>query len=166
MTAEEETAALGAENAALREQVQALPERVRELEGQLATDRHHGSKPPASDGLARRTTSLRQTSGKQPGGQRGHPGQQGRRAGLPAAVVGQRPARWWGSGQRALPDAAPRWVERRPVQELPLGRRRGTEPEIAPVRGRWCGATTKAQAPAGGGAPRHYGPRAWARWRP
>jgi transposase len=63
---------------ALVEQLQApllaLTTRVTALEAQRAKDSHNGSKPPASDGLARKTRSLRQRSSKQPGGQPGHPG--------------------------------------------------------------------------------------------
>jgi hypothetical protein len=158
MTPEEETAALRAENAALREQVQALLERVQELEGQLAKDSHNSSKPPASDGLARRTKSLRTPSGKKPGGQPGHPGHQVRLAEMPDAVVGHRPERC-AACQQALPDDAPRWVERRQVQELPLVRLRVTEHQIAHVRCPRCGATTAGEAPAGVSAPRQYGPR-------
>ena len=59
MTPEERNAELEAENAALREQVRALLERVQELEARLAKDSHNSSKPPSSDGLQRKTKSLR-----------------------------------------------------------------------------------------------------------
>ena len=66
---------LEAENAALHEQVQVLLERVQVLEARLAKDSHNSSKPPSSDGLARKTKSLRHKSSKKPGGQLGHRGQ-------------------------------------------------------------------------------------------
>jgi transposase len=50
MTPEERNAELEAENAALREQVRALLERVQELEARLAKDSHNSSKPPAVTG--------------------------------------------------------------------------------------------------------------------
>lgn len=75
MTHEDERAILIAENARQREQIAelvaqngALAARIQELEARLATDRHHSSKPPSSDGLARTTKRLRRRSGKQPGG--------------------------------------------------------------------------------------------------
>ena len=40
------------------EQIAALLERVHELEVRLAKDSHNSSKPPSSDGLARKTKSL------------------------------------------------------------------------------------------------------------
>src|SRR5579863_7584069 len=112
MTPEEENAILRAENRALREQVQTLVAEVQQLRGRLAKDSHNSSKPPASDGLARKTKSVRQPSGKKPGGQPGHHGQQVRLVETPDAVEVHRPA-CCGGCQQVLPDDAPRWIERR-----------------------------------------------------
>lgn len=43
-----------------REQIAALLERVHDLEARLAKDSYNSGKPPSSDGLARKTKSLRQ----------------------------------------------------------------------------------------------------------
>jgi hypothetical protein len=158
MTPEEEIAALRAENAALRAQVRDLLGEMQVLRGQLAKDSHNSSKPPSSDGLARKTRSLRQKSGKKPGGQPGHPGHQVRLVETPDAVVMHRPARC-GSCQQALPDDALAWIERRQVHELPVVRLTVTEHQISHVRFPACGRTTAAAAPAGVDAPRQYGPR-------
>lgn len=158
MTPDEEIAMLRAENAALRAQVQQLVGEVEQLRGQLAKDSHNSSKPPSSDGLARKTKSLRKPSGKRPGGQPGHHGQQVRLVETPDAVVVHRPARC-GDCQQMLPDDAPTWIERRQVHELPPVRLQVTEHQIAHVRCPACGATAAAQAPAGVSAPRQYGPR-------
>ena len=74
MTSDERIAELEAENAALREQVTVLAQRLHELEARLAKDSHNSSKPPSSDGLLRKRVSRRKRSEQQPGGQAGHPG--------------------------------------------------------------------------------------------
>src|SRR5258708_37861849 len=92
MTTDARITTLEAENAALREQVQALAARVLELEARLAKDRHNSSKPPSSDGRKRKTKRLRRRSGKQPGGQLGHRGETLRLVALPDAGVEHPPA--------------------------------------------------------------------------
>src|SRR5207253_6769747 len=47
---------------------------VKELRDRLNTDSHNSSKPPSSDGLTKKPVSLRQKTGRKPGGQHGHPG--------------------------------------------------------------------------------------------
>jgi transposase len=92
MTVEEENTQLKAENVALREQVQTLLARVRDLEARLGKDSHNSSKPPSSDGLGRKTRSLRRKSGKKPGGQLGHRGETLRLVMTPDVVIEQRSA--------------------------------------------------------------------------
>src|SRR5260370_921401 len=97
MTTEARIAQLEAESAALRAQVSELPmlreqvtelvAQVQELEAQRAKDSHNSNKPPASDGLARKTKSLRCTSGTKSAGQLGHRGQTLRLAPRPYARV-------------------------------------------------------------------------------
>lgn len=64
-----------------------LRTRVSELEARLGKDSHNSSKPPSSDGLARKTRSLREASGKKPGGQTGHKGTTLRLAEQPTHTV-------------------------------------------------------------------------------
>ncbi len=71
MTPAERLAELEAENARQREQIAALLARVQELEARLAKDSHNSGKPPSSDGLKRKTKSLRQRSGKRAWGATG-----------------------------------------------------------------------------------------------
>jgi len=73
---EEENATLRAGIAARDEIIGKLLERVAELERRLGLNSSNSGKPPSSDGLKKppRTTSLRDPSGRKPGGQKGHPG--------------------------------------------------------------------------------------------
>jgi transposase len=160
MTPEEETT-LRAENAALRDQVQALLAEVQELKERLASalkDSHNSSKPPSSDGLRRKPKSLRERSGKQRGGQPGHPGHRVSLVAAPDTIRTHRPSRC-SACQHELPNDAPSWVERRQVSEVPALRLQVTEHRILHVRCPACGATSMAEAPAGVRAPQQYGPR-------
>src|SRR5688572_17692366 len=71
---------LRAENTMLQETVAMLMARVGELERRLGLNSSNSGKPPSSDGLHKpkrepRTRSLREASGKRPGGQKGHKGE-------------------------------------------------------------------------------------------
>jgi transposase len=147
---------LEAENVALREQVAALLARVQELEGQRAKDSHNSSKPPSSDGLARKTRSLRQRSGRRPGGQPGHRGSTLALVEAPDRVVVHRPAAC-AHCQAPLDGAAER-VERRQVRDLPPVRLEVTEHRAERVRCARCGRLAAAPFPAGVEAPAQYGP--------
>jgi transposase len=54
--------------------IQQLDARVHELEARLSKNSSNSSKPPGSDGLKKKTKSLRGKSGKKPGAQQGHVG--------------------------------------------------------------------------------------------
>ena len=75
-------AALQAENATLKA-------RLAELERRLGLNSSNSGKPPSSDGLKKpaRVTSLRDRSGKKPGGQKGHKGETLRQVADPDVVI-------------------------------------------------------------------------------
>ena len=58
----------------LFDHIDMLWQRVEALEAQGRKNSGNSSKPPSSDGLAKKTRSLREASGKSPGGQTGHKG--------------------------------------------------------------------------------------------
>jgi transposase len=168
MTPEEEIDALRAENAVLRAQVSELPllraqvtallARVQELEARAAKDSHNSGKPPSSDGLRRRTKSLRKPSGKKPGGQLGHRGETLHLVATPDAVVEHRPAVC--SACQAALDAAPVLVrERRQVQELPVVRLLVTEHQALHLRCPRCQQVNVGTFPAAAPSRAQYGPQ-------
>jgi transposase len=64
---EAELAAERAENASLRQQMEHILARLREVEGQLAKDSHNSSKAPSSDGPGRKLRSQRHRSERKTG---------------------------------------------------------------------------------------------------
>jgi transposase len=158
MTPDEEIAVLKAENAALRKQMTGLVARVQELEARLAKDSHNSGKPPSSDGMARKTRSLRQRSGKKPGGQIGRHGQTLRLVATPDAVVEHRPTHCTGC-QAPLSAAAPVVLrERRQVHELPPVRLVVTEHQALHVRCLTCQAVSVGAFPIAVPSRVQYGP--------
>src|SRR5262249_39410260 len=119
MTPAERIAQLEAENAHQREQIAVLVARVQELEARLAKDSQNSSKPPSSDGLARKTKSLRRRSGKKPGGQIGHRGATLPLVAAPDTLVQHRPAICAACHTPLGDDAVVLLRERRQVHELP-----------------------------------------------
>src|SRR5215211_1342777 len=71
----------------------ALQQRIAELERQVGLNSGNTGKPPSSDGLKKppRVGNLRQPSGKQSGGQPGHPGKTLRRTETPDTTVDHDP---------------------------------------------------------------------------
>src|SRR3954467_9173688 len=92
----EENARLRAENAALQETIAVLLERVAEWGRRLGLNSSNSGKPPSSDGLHKpkrepRTRSLRERSGKPPGGQKSHKGETLRQGDAPDHTVEHSP---------------------------------------------------------------------------
>src|SRR6266566_3569257 len=118
MTKDEELELLRQENSALREQVTLLSERISVLEAQLAKDSHNSHLPPSSDRFHRQPKSLRKKSGKQPGGQSGHPGHTLKLSETPDQVI-VHPVDHCQYCQHDLRQVASLHVERRQVIDLP-----------------------------------------------
>jgi transposase len=168
MTLEARVAELEAENAALRaqvsevpalrEQVTALLARILELEAQRAKDSHNSGKPPSTDGLKRRTKSLRRPSGKKAGGQLGHRGETLHLVATPDAVVEHRPAVCTAC-QATLAEAPVVGRERRQVQEVPPVRLRVTEHQALRVQCPKCQVVSVGMFPTEAPSRAQYGPQ-------
>ncbi len=165
------TAALVRENDALERENARLRERNAELERRAALDSTTGSRPPASDGLKkrsgtgeRRTRSQRRRSGKRSGGRPGHRGTTLERTATPDHVVDHAPSTCAGcgaplSGADRHGDPVCRQVFELPEpQPLEVTEHRGHRRLCAA-----CGTVTAAAFPNGVSAPVQYGPRitAW-----
>ncbi len=165
------SAALVKENDALERENARLRERIAELERSAALDSTTSSKPPASDGLKKksgdrekRTRSQRGKSDRPSGGQPGHKGTTLERTATPDHVVDHDPSACEGCGA-PLSDAD--------RHGAPVCRQVFDVPEPQPLevtehRGHRClcaacGTVTTAVFPNGVSAPVQYGPRitAW-----
>jgi transposase len=154
-------AGLQAENAALRETIAMLAARVAELERRLNLNSGNSGKPPSSDGLKKkpRTASLREASGKKPGGQKGHNGETLRQVAEPDSTADHFPATCSNCGS-ALTEAMSTGFSARQVFDLPEPQPLiVTEHRAHTCRCGQCGEQTRADFPAGVTAPVHYGPR-------
>jgi transposase len=147
--------------AELRAQNAVLIARVAELERQLGLHSGNSGKPPSSDGLKKpqRTSSLREPSGKAPGGQPGHAGKTLRRVAVPDVTVDHFPASCGGCGA-ALDAATATGHIARQVFDLPEPQPLVvTEHRAHQCRCAACGTQTRAAFPEGVSAPVQYGAR-------
>jgi transposase len=153
-----ENARLKTENAQLETVLAQALARIGELEARLGMTSRNSGKPPSSDGPAKPAPkSLRGKSARGPGRPKGQPGTTLRQVEVPDHEIPHEPVACCGCGA-GLHDAPRVGVERRQVFDLPPLGLEVTEHQLV-SRACSCGAVTKAQAPAGVGAPVQYGPR-------
>jgi transposase len=94
-------------------------QRIKELEDKLAVNSSNSSKPLSKDDFKQpKARSLREKSGKQPGGQPGHTGQGGRLKDDPDEIIRYAILECPECGKN-LSDAAPDGIIRRQVEDLP-----------------------------------------------
>ena len=147
--------------AALRAENESLKVRIAELERQLGLNSSNSGKPPSSDGLKKpaRVTSLRERSGKKPGGQKGHKGETLRQVTDPNEVVDHYPSACSTCGAGLDPEASVGHSARQ-VFDLPEPQPLVvTEHRAHDCQCAVCGATTRAPFPDGVNAPVQYGAR-------
>jgi transposase len=141
--------------------VATLQARVAELERQLGLNSATSSKPPASDGLKkpRRTSSLRESSGKKSGGQPGHKGETLCPVAEPDITLDHYPSQCTGCGAN-LPQDPTTPYSARQVFDLPEPQPLVvTEHRAHSCQCAQCGEVTRAAFPDGVTAPAQYGVR-------
>jgi transposase len=145
---------------ALQERLVQLEQRVQELEAQLARNSSNSGKPPSSDGLNKPSPkSLRESSGRKPGGQPGHPGHTLQRVKTPDHMEVHRLENCPHCGGRGLGREPALDYESRQVFDLPELSLAVTE-HRAEIKGcPHCGQRVGADFPTGVSAPAQYGPR-------
>jgi transposase len=139
-------------------QVQFLSQRVAELEERLSRNSHNSNQPPSSDGFNRKPRSLRQRSGKRPGGQAGHPGQTLRFSAQPDALVLHRPSNCSACGA-GLADVPAAQTQRRQVVDLPPLRLQTTEHQVETVCCPACQHLSSGAFPGEAAEAVQYGPQ-------
>jgi transposase len=134
--------------------------RIAELERELGLNSGNSGKPPSSDGLKKkpaRVGSLRERSGKKPGGQKGHPGKTLSRTETPDATIDHFPETCPGCGG-PLNEAMATGHTARQVFDLPAPQPLiVTEHRAHACRCAKCGTETRAAFPEDVTAPVQYG---------
>src|SRR5438270_4638369 len=141
---------------ALEGLIDSLQERIKTLERQRAKDSHKSSFPPSSDRFVRAPKSLRQKSGKKPGGQPGHRGHHLQQVANPDQLLLHAVERCEHCQHdlRAQKASVP---ERRQVLDLPVKRLWVTEHRVEEKQCPVCSHLTRAPFPAPVSAPAQYG---------
>jgi transposase len=140
----------------LFEKFRELSLRVAELEARLSKDSHNSSKPPSSDGLAKKSSSPVVPSGKKPGGQTGHAGKTLERS-MHVDTVINHPLPQHCTCGVPLDSAKAQVHERRQVFDIPVARYHVTEHRTLQSRC-ICGQVHQSEFPEGVTEVVQYGP--------
>src|SRR5713226_5579315 len=141
---------------ALEGLIDSQQERINTLERQQAKDSHNSSLPPSSDRFVRAPKSLRQKSGKKPGGQPGHRGHSLRQVETPDEVL-IHPVISCEYCHHDLHAQQASMPERRQVIDLPAKRLWVTEHRVEEKQCPLCSHLTRASFPTAVVAPAQYG---------
>ena len=136
-----------------------LRETIAQLETKLAANSSNSNRPPSSDGLKKgppKPHSLRQRTGKKPGGQPGHPGTAMAWAENPDKIVVHAPPSVCDVCNVPLPE--PKIFASRQVFDLPEIRYDVTEHHVLESQC-LCGKLHRGVFPDGVDAPMQYGPQ-------
>lgn len=143
----------------LNKQLREAKRQTRQAQGahlaHLMKGSQNSSMPPSQD-RCKRTRSLRERSGRKPGGQVGHPGATLGLVGQPDRLIIHAPQSCHLCGLTLGGSEVVR-TERRQVHDLPPPKVEVTEHRVQTKVCRRCGAENKAEFPAGVRAPVQYG---------
>lgn len=138
--------------------VESLEREVAELKCRLSQNSRNSSKPPSSDGLNKpKPQSLREKSGRSPGGQDGHKGKALEMKKNPDKIIVHRAGQCEECGG-SLRGTAATGVERRQVFDLPPVSLEVVEHQAEQKECPACGYMNTATFPDGVNAPVQYGP--------
>src|SRR5712692_942102 len=157
----QQQATITQQQATITQQQQAidrLDARVRELEARLGQNSRNSHQPPASDGFVKKTKSRREKSGKQSGGQPGHPGHTLCQVEDPDVLIPHAPACCEACGADLWAVAARR-TERRQVFDLPPMALFVTEHRVEEKVCPDCGQVNQGHFPEEVTQPVQYGER-------
>jgi transposase len=143
-------------NKELEVQIVCLQERLKALQERQAKDSHNSNLPPSSDRFVRPPKSLRQKSGKKPGGQKGHRGHHLQQVETPDEILihAVEHCECCQHDLRTQPADIP---ERRQIIDLPAKRIWITEHRVEEKQCPRCFHLTRASFPASAKAPTQYG---------
>ncbi len=146
-----------AEKQRLHHQIEELSTQVYELKGRVDKDSRTSHKPPSTDGYAKKKRSLREKSGKKPGGQEGHQGSTRSLAETPERVILVHPEKCTHC-QTSLQEVRAEGCERRQMVDLPEIKVQVTEYQAQDVRCPSCQRVTRGTFPEEVRASVQYGP--------
>jgi transposase len=152
-----EMLSLASEKQRLQEEVEELSREVHELLGHAAKDSSNSSKPPSTDGYAKKRRSLRQPSGKKPGGQAGHRGTTRSLTETPDEVIILRPEKC-AHCETSLEGVGAVGCERRQKVDLPEIKAQITEYQAQDVPCPHCQQVTRGTFPDEVRASVQFGP--------